>query len=476
MFNGNLNYRQLYIDGQWIDPSHTDTRAIINPATDSICGNVPAGNAQDVDRAVAAAKRAFTSWSQYSTQQRAGFLQAIADKIKQRAAQFSQIISLELGAPAKIADAIHVGLPLSILASYVKLAELLDKEETIGHSRIVKEPIGVCGFITPWNYPLHQIICKVAPALAAGCTMVLKPSDQTPLSAFLLAEVMHDVGLPPGVFNLVSGKGAVVGEAIAKHPDIALVSITGSTASGVRVAELAAASLKRVCQELGGKSANIILDDADFTKAIKANIYDLATNSGQTCSALTRMFVPRQRQDEVATMAAQFAANIKIGFPDESDVRMGPLVSQRQRESVIQYIQAGIDEGATLVCGGVELPAGFTTGAFVQFTIFSNVSNAMSIAQEEIFGPVLCIIPYDTEAEAIAMANDSIYGLSGAVWSGEKERAIAVARQLRTGQVAINGGKFNPQAPFGGYKHSGNGREMGVHGLNEFLEIKALHL
>jgi acyl-CoA reductase-like NAD-dependent aldehyde dehydrogenase len=363
-----------------------------------------------------------------------------------------------------------------VMGSYAKLLGEFPFEEKIGNAQVVKEPVGVVGCITPWNFPLHQVVAKVAPALAAGCTVVLKPSEIAPLTAFILAEMIDDTGLPAGVFNLVTGYGPVVGEAMASHADVDMISFTGSTRAGKRVSELAARTVKRVSLELGGKSANIILDDADFEKAVANGVGNCYFNSGQTCSALTRMLVPRSRHDEAVAIAKRVAESFTVGDPTAGKYKLGPLVSAAQRERVVNYIRKGIAEGATLVAGGAEMPEGLTKGYFVRPTVFANVRNDMAIAQEEIFGPVLSIIPYEDDDDAVRIANDTIYGLAGGVWSGDPERAKRVARRLRTGQVEINGGKFNPLAPFGGYKQSGNGRELGKYGLEEYLEVKAMLL
>jgi aldehyde dehydrogenase (NAD+) len=376
----------------------------------------------------------------------------------------------------RLSQIIQVGLPLTSFMSMSQVLQEVPFEEQIGNSKVLREPVGVVGAITPWNYPLHQIAAKVAPALAAGCTVVLKPSEVAPLNAFVLAEIIDEVGLPAGVFNLVSGTGPVVGEAIAGHPDVDMVSFTGSTRAGRRVSELASQTVKRVALELGGKSPNIILDDADLARAIQAGIADCYLNSGQTCSALTRMLVPRSRLEEAEQLAKQAAEAVTPGDPFSDDARMGPLVSETQRERVRGYIRKGVEEGAKLVTGGDEPPDGLGTGFFVRPTVFSEVTPEMTIAQEEIFGPVLSIMPYEDDDDAVRIANETIYGLSGGVWSGDPERATRVARRLRTGQVSINGGQFNPLAPFGGYKQSGHGRELGKFGLEEYLNIKSLQL
>jgi acyl-CoA reductase-like NAD-dependent aldehyde dehydrogenase len=381
-----------------------------------------------------------------------------------------------VGTPVNVSTIIQVGLPIMTFASMAELVGQVPWEETVGNSIVVREPVGVVGAITPWNYPLHQIAAKVAPALAAGCTVVLKPSEVAPLNAFVLAEVMHEIGLPPGVFNLVSGTGSDVGEAVARHREVDIVSFTGSTRAGKRVAELAAATVKRVTLELGGKSATVILPDADFDRAVPAGVTMCFLNSGQTCSALTRMLVPRDRLRETEEIAVRTAESYTLGNPLDDTTRIGPLVSAAQRERVRAYIQNGIDEGAKLVIGGVDPPEGLEKGFFVRPTVFSEVRRDMTIAQEEIFGPVLSILPYDTEDEAIEIANDSVYGLAGAVWAADAARATGVARRIRTGQVDINGGSFNPLAPFGGFKQSGHGRELGKFGLEEYLEIKSLQL
>ena len=469
-------YEKLYIDGAWVAPSGKDTLDVINSTTEEVMATIPAGDATDVDRAVKAAKAAFPAWSQTSVQDRAKFLTRINEGLSARADEVANIVSEEVGMPKMLSTLIQVGLPQGSFAVNAQLVEGFQFEEQVGNSLIVREPVGVVGCITPWNYPLHQIAAKVAPALAAGCTVVVKPSEVAPVNAFILAEIIHDAGLPAGVFNLVSGVGPVVGEAIASHPDVDMVSFTGSTRAGKRVSELAAQTVKRVTLELGGKSANVILDDADFEKAVADGVGKCYLNSGQTCSALTRMLVPRSRLAEAEAIAVKTAETFTTGDPFNPATRLGPLVSAVQRDRVRGYIKKGQDEGAKLLTGGAESPEGLDKGFFVKPTVFSDVGRNMTIAQEEIFGPVLSILPYDTEEEAVEIANDTVYGLAGGVWSGDPERAKKVALQLRTGQVEVNGGGFNLMAPFGGYKQSGHGRELGKYGLEEYLEVKSLQL
>ena len=467
-------YDSFYIDGGWCKPAGNETREVLNPSNEEIAGRVPEGTAGDVDRAVAAARKAFESWSQTAPEARAAVLVALKQGIRQRQEELALTVATELGMPLPMARTVQVGMPSAVMGSYAKILGAFPWEEEVGNSLVVREPVGVVGCITPWNFPLHQIVAKVAPALAAGCTVVLKPSEVTPLTAFLLAQIVDEAEVPAGVFNLVSGEGPVVGEAIARHPGIDMVSFTGSTAAGRRVSELAAATVKRVALELGGKSANVILDDADFVKAVRSGVNNCFFNSGQTCSAWTRMLVPRERLEEAEEIARRIAEGFTVGDAVAGEAKLGPLVSERQRDRVRGYIHKGIEEGATLVAGGPEAPEGQERGFFVRPTVFSDVDNSMTIAREEIFGPVLSIIPYDGEDEAIAIANDTPYGLAGGVWSEDGERALRVARRLRTGQVDINGGNFNIFAPFGGYKQSGNGREFGKWGLEEYLEVKSL--
>jgi acyl-CoA reductase-like NAD-dependent aldehyde dehydrogenase len=467
---------KLYIDGSWMASTGKGTIDVLDSATEEVIGRIPDGTPQDVDKAVAAAKKAFPGWAATDKEERAKYLQRITEGLQARMGDIANIVAREVGMPINLSMMIQAGLPTMTFGSMGQLIDSTPFEEQIGSSLIVREPVGVVGAITPWNYPLHQIAAKVAPALAAGCTVVLKPSEVAPLNAFILAEIIHEVGLPAGVFNLVTGTGPVVGEAIAGHPDVDMVSFTGSTRAGRRVSELAAQNVKRVTLELGGKSPNVILDDADLQQAVSDGVGKAFLNSGQTCSALTRMIVPRARLAEVEQIAVKAAESYTPGNPFADGTRLGPLVSATQRERVRNYIRKGIDEGAELLTGGADAPEGLDKGYFVRPTVFSKVDQNSTIAQEEIFGPVLSIIPYDTEDEAVEIANNTIYGLAGGVWSGDPERAKKVARQLRTGQVEVNGGAFNPMAPFGGYKQSGHGRELGKFGLEEYLEVKSLQL
>ena len=467
---------RIFIGGEWVEPSGAEPIEVVNPTTEEVIGTIPACSQEDAGRAVAAAREAFDSWSQTSREERAGYLAAIAAGLNERGDEIAATITQELGMPLKLSRIIQVGLPASQFASMPKLMEEVAWEDEIGNSRVLREPVGVLGAITPWNYPLNQIAAKVAPALTAGCTVVLKPSEVTPLNAFMLAEVVAAAGLPAGVFNLVTGLGPVVGEALAGHPGVDMVSFTGSTRAGRRVSELASATVKPVAMELGGKSPNVILDDADLEKAVPDGVAKCFLNSGQTCSALTRMLVPRQRLAEAEELAKATAETFTPGDPFESSTRLGPLASEVQRESVRGYIEKGIDEGARLITGGAEQPEGLERGFFVRPTVFSEVEAEMTIGQEEIFGPVLAIQPYQGEDDAVRIANSTPYGLAGGVWSADNDRAIAVARRIRTGQIEINGGAFNPLAPFGGYGQSGHGRENGRYGIEELLQVKSLQL
>ncbi len=468
------NRDKLYINGAWTASTGTGAIDVINPSTEEVIGRIPEGTAEDVDKAVAAARGAFETWSQTTIEERVKYLQAITAELQKRQEDLATTIASEVGMPIMLSRLIQAGAPTMTFSTAPMVLQQTQFEETIGNSLVVKEPVGVVGCITPWNYPLHQIAAKVAPAIAAGCTVVVKPSEVAPLNAFILAECIEAAGLPKGVFNLVTGYGPVVGEAIASHPDVDMVSFTGSTRAGKRVSELAAATVKRVALELGGKSANVILEDADLERAVTDGVAKCYMNSGQTCSALTRMLVPRDKLAQAEEFAATAAATFKTGDPFAADSRLGPLVSETQLERVRSYIKKGQEEGAKLITGGTATDK--KQGYFVEPTVFSNVTTDMTIAQEEIFGPVLSIMPYDDEEDAIRIANDTVYGLAGGVWSGDPERAKRVARRLRTGQVEVNGGNFNLMAPFGGYKQSGRGREYGKYGIEEFLEIKSMQL
>tara|TARA_B100000900_G_scaffold414853_1_gene442767 strand:- start:22498 stop:23955 length:1458 start_codon:yes stop_codon:yes gene_type:complete len=467
---------ELYIDGQWVKPMGDGHINVINPATEEIFGRIPIGSIKDVDKAALAARNAFDSWSKSSIEKRIEILNQLSNAIKERGEEIAQTITAEIGTPIGYSRVAMVGTPRVVSRSYAKILENFEWEEKVRNSIICKEPIGVCAFITPWNFPLHQIIGKVAPAIAAGCTMILKPSKEAPLSAFILADILHDIGLPPGVFNLVSGHGAEIGNYMSSHPEVDMVSFTGSTSAGISVSEAAAPTIKRVTLELGGKSANVALDDADPVLVAKKAIGACHQNSGQTCSALTRLIIPESMRDEVYRIIKQKNDSYHPGNPLEESTKCGPMVSLRQQKSVTDYIESGIKEGAELISGGLGMPENISKGYYVKPTVFANVTPDMKIWNEEIFGPVLVIATYNTEKEALELANDSIYGLSGGVWSEDEERAINFARDMRTGQVSVNGGAFNVNAPFGGYKLSGNGRELGTHGLNEYLEIKSIQL
>jgi len=467
---------KFYLDGQWEVSRGKRTIDVVNPSTEEVMGRIPEGNEADVDAAVAAARRAFDAWAATPVAERAGYLQRIHEAMKARSEEIGRTIAAEVGMPLKLAMRIQAGSPIHIFAMYSKLLGSLPWEETIGNSTVLREPVGVVAAITPWNYPLHQIAAKVAPALAAGCTVVLKPSEVAPLNAFLLAEIIDSVGLPKGVFNLVTGYGPVVGEAMARHPQVDMVSFTGSTRAGKRVAQVAADTVKRVALELGGKSASLILDDADFATAVKGTVNSCFLNSGQTCTAHTRMLVPEAKYEETAALAVQIASTFTVGDPFCETTKLGPLVSAAQRDRVRAFIRKGIEEGAKLLTGGPEAPEWLAKGYFVTPTVFGRVKPDSTLAQEEIFGPVLSIITYSDEEEAIRIANGTIYGLAGGVWSRDEERAKRVAKRLRAGQVDINGGPFNMLAPFGGFRQSGHGRELGRFGLEEFLDYKSLQV
>ncbi len=469
-----IDYDKLYYDGDWRSPSGSDSADVISSATEQAVGRVPRGTAEDVNRAVQAARQAFDgAWGHASVAERAEWLEKLAGAMKARVPQIAEAIAHEVGTAVGYATRVQVEFPISMIGMNAKFIREARLEEELGNSLVLKEPVGVVGCITPWNYPLHQVVCKIAPALAAGCTVVLKPAELAPLSAFMLADAAAEIGLPNGVLNIVSGSGRVVGEAIVAHPDVDMVSFTGSLEAGRRIASVAGAGIKKVCLELGGKSAFVVLDDAPFDKAIPAGVNNCMQNSGQTCSAWTRMFVPRARHDEAVELARAQLTRLTVGDPFDPKTKLGPLVSAAQRDSVLGYVQQGRKEGAKLVAGGGP-PAHLSKGFFVEPTVFSNVDNRMVVAQEEIFGPVLAIVPYDSEDDAVGLANASMYGLSGGVWAGTPERALHVARRLRTGQVDINGGRFNALAPFGGFKKSGIGREIGPLALEEFFQLKAI--
>ena len=467
-------YNKFFINGKWIEPAGRSTLDVINPATEKAFATISLGNADDVDSAAKAAKSAFDSWSNSSIEERKEIISNIVGGLKSRSDEMATAISSEMGAPMGLSKTAQVGSGLGHFMNVLSILENFEFEEIRGTTKIVKEPAGVCGFITPWNWPLNQIACKVAPAIAAGCTMVLKPSEIAPISAYILTEIIAESGLPAGVFNLVNGDGLTVGAAISGHPDIDLVSFTGSTRAGREVAKAAADGIKRVTQELGGKSANIILNDVpDFARAVSGGVAGCFGNSGQSCNAPTRMLVPQSRMEEAINAAKAAAAKSVVGDPSAEITRMGPVVSEIQFNKIQTLIQKGIDEGADLIAGGPARPEGLEEGYFVRPTIFANVSNDMTIAREEIFGPVLSIIGYKDDDDAVSIANDTDYGLSGYV-SGEPEHAQAIARKLRTGNVHINGAGPDFSAPFGGYKQSGNGREWGIEGFEEFLETKAM--
>ncbi|WP_279328205.1 aldehyde dehydrogenase family protein [Streptomyces sp. OS603R] len=457
-------YDGMYIDGAWRPAAGPEVIEVVGPADEQVIATVPAGTVEDVDAAVRAARAALPAWAATPPAERAARLAALRDQLHARGDEIAATVTAELGAPEKLSRTVHAGVPVAVAGSYAELASTYSFEEKIGNSAVHHEPVGVVAAITPWNYPLHQIVAKAAPALAAGCTIVVKPAENTPLVARIFAECVHEAGVPAGVFNLVTGLGAVAGQALAEHPDVDLLSFTGSTAVGRRIGAIAAGMVKRVALELGGKSANVILPSADLARAVNVGVANVMSNSGQTCSAWTRMLVHRDRYDEAVELAAAAAA--KYGD------RIGPLVSARQRDRVRGYIEKGVAEGARLVAGGPEAPR--PQGWYVSPTVLADVTPDMTVAQEEIFGPVLCVLRYEDEDDALRIANGTVYGLAGAVWAGDEAEAVAFARRMDTGQVDINGGRFNPLAPFGGYKQSGVGRELGVHGLTEYLQTKSL--
>ncbi|WP_416907997.1 MAG: aldehyde dehydrogenase family protein [Polymorphobacter sp.] len=466
------DYRKFYIDGAWVDPAAAHDLEVINPATEAVAGHITLGSEADVDRAVAAAARAFPSFSRTSRAERLELLGAIAAEYQKRIPDIAAAVTEEMGAPGWLATQAQAALGIGHIMTGIEVLKNYGFEEMQGTTLMVKEPIGVCAFITPWNWPINQIACKVVPALATGCTMVLKPSEIAPFSAIIWTEVMHAAGVPAGVFNLVNGDGPTVGAALSRHPQVDMVSFTGSTRAGVEVARAAAPTIKRVAQELGGKSANIILDDADLEKAVAGGVQAVMMNSGQSCNAPTRMLVPAAKMEAAKAIAKAAAEATTVGAPD-GNAAMGPVVSKTQYDKIQSLIEKGIAEGATLVAGGPGKPEGLETGYYVKPTVFADVTNDMTIAREEIFGPVLAMLPYEGEAQALEIANDTVYGLAGYV-QGSPDKARDIARQIRAGQISINGAGFDLNAPFGGYKQSGNGREWGAHGFAEFLEAKAI--
>jgi aldehyde dehydrogenase (NAD+) len=466
--------RQFYIDGAWVDPLAPKEFQVINPATEEVAGVISMGNPKDVDRAVAAARRAFDSYSRTSPAERLALMERILQAYKARYDEIAQAISIEMGAPMSLSKGAQTRIGVGHISAMIDVLKTFKFEELRGTVRLVQEPVGVCALITPWNWPMNQVAAKVVPALAAGCTMVLKPSEYSPFSAVLWAEVMHEAGVPAGVFNLLNGDGPNVGAPLSSHPDIDMVSFTGSTRAGTEVAKNAAASVKRVHQELGGKSPNVLLDDADFERAVKQSVLHVFQNSGQSCNAPTRMLVPAARLSEVEAIAKKVAETVVVGDPNSEKTNVGPVVSKIQFERVEGYIAKGIAEGAKVVAGGPGRPEGLDKGYYVKPTIFSNVRNDMTIAREEIFGPVLCILPYDTEEQAVQIANDTPYGLAAYVWSKDNVHARRIGSRIRAGQVTLNGASGNMNTPFGGFKMSGNGREYGEFGLRDFLEVKAV--
>jgi len=466
-------YLQFYIDGKWVDPVTPKTLDVENPATEAVAGKISMGSAADVDKAVKAARKAFDSWSQTSREERLEVLGRILAEYQKRFGDLATAVTEEMGAPSSLAQRAQVPIGLGHLSTAIEILKTFKFEDDRGPTMIVKEPIGVCAFITPWNWPLNQIVCKVAPAIATGCTMVLKPSEVAPFSGQIFAEIMHAAGVPAGVFNLVQGDGPTVGAALSSHPEVDMVSFTGSTRAGIEVAKAAAPTVKRVAQELGGKSPNIVLDDDAFAKGVGRGVASMMPNSGQSCNAPTRMLVPSKRMDEAITVARETAAGVTVGDPN-GNFQLGPVVNKTQFDKIQKLIQAGIDEGATLVIGGVGRPEGLDKGYYVKPTVFANVTNDMTIAKEEIFGPVLSILGYDSVEQAIDIGNDTEYGLAAYVQAADIEQARKVASKLRAGQVSINGGGGDLTAPFGGYKMSGNGREWGDYAFHEFLETKAV--
>jgi aldehyde dehydrogenase (NAD+) len=467
-------YDKFYINGEWVDPINPMTLDVINPADESVCASISIGSAADVDKAASAARTAFATFGSSSRETRIALLEAVVEAYKKRYNDVADAISEEMGAPTKLAVEAQAGSGLGHLSTALEVLKTYEFEETLGNSHIFKEPIGVCGLITPWNWPINQITCKVAPALAVGCTMILKPSEVAPLSAYIFTQILHEAGVPAGVYNLINGDGPGVGSALSSHPEVDMMSFTGSTRAGSLVAQNAAPTVKRVTQELGGKSANIILEDVDLKAAVKSGVLHMFNNTGQSCNAPSRMLVPEGMMEEAVEIAASVAAKVVVGDPKAEDTTMGPVVSEVQFNKIQGLIQNGIDEGATLVCGGIERPEGLTKGYYVKPTVFAGVNNEMIIAREEIFGPVLTMIPYKTEEEAIRIANDTPYGLAGYIQGNDMDKIQAVASQIRAGNISINGQSGDLNTPFGGFKQSGNGREWGPHGFADYLEIKAV--
>ena len=466
--------RQFYIDGAWVDPVEPKELKVINPATEEVAGVISMGSAKDVDRAVMAARRAFDSYSRTSPAERLALMEKILAAYKAHYAEIAEAISIEMGAPVTLSKGAQTGIGVGHISAMIEVLKSFKFEEMQGTVRLVQEPVGVCALITPWNWPMNQVAAKVVPALAAGCTMVLKPSEYSPFSAIIWAKVMHEAGVPKGVFNLVNGDGSSVGAPLSSHREVDMVSFTGSTRAGSEVAKNAAASIKRVHQELGGKSPNVLLDDADFERAVTKSVQHVFQNSGQSCNAPTRMLVPKAKLAEVEAIAKRVAEGVVTGDPMSEKTNLGPLVSKIQFDRVEGYIAKGIAEGAKVVIGGSGRPDGLAKGYFVKPTIFSNVNNDMTIAREEIFGPVLCILPYDNEEQAVQIANDTPYGLAAYVWSKDNLHARRIGARIRAGQVTLNGAQGGMNTPFGGFKMSGNGREWGEHGLRDFLEVKAV--
>ena len=467
-------YDKLYMNGKWVAPNSDGIIEVVNPASEKPCARVPKGTPRDIDSAAVSARKAFDGWSNTPAQKRADIMQAAADEMERRKDELIEAHVTTMGCPRHLTAEIHIDVPIQGMRYYADRAVQVEDVEEIGNVHIYKDPIGVCALINPWNYPLHQLIGKLAPALAAGCTTVVKPAAQTPLQDFIMAEIFSTVGLPAGVFNLVSGSGREIGPVMSRHPGVDLVSFTGSANAGVQVAESAASTVKRVCQELGGKSPYIITADADLEAAVRYGVENVMLNSGQTCDALTRMFLPRTCYEEAVSIAKRIAEENVVGDPNDSSVTMGPMASASQKQKVLGYIETGINEGARLVTGGTKMPPGLQVGAYVKPTILADVSNEMVVAREEIFGPVLCMIPFEDIEEAIEMANETMYGLASAVYARDKACALEIARKIRAGQCYIQGSYFSLDAPFGGFKQSGNGREWGSQAIDEYVETKAV--